>query len=112
MLDKGSKYDLIAAMRKNSVSKAKFNHAYASLYGHSGGWLSATCPHGVVYACKFLLRSASPRDYADILRSFKHIPTVNVADIANMIAKITNRLAPCTFTPFDGKIVEDSKENV
>ena len=55
----------------------------------------------------------SQHDYADILRSFKHIPTINVSDIANMIAKITNRLvAPGTFTPFDGKIAENTKENV
>ena len=50
--DKGSKFDMIERIRRMSMSKAEFNSVYAKIYGHSGGWLCATCPHHVVYAIK------------------------------------------------------------
>ncbi len=108
----GSKLDILCRLRDQSVSKAKFDHAYTKLYGHSGGWLSSTCPHNITYAVKFLLRSESPRDYIDVLRSMKHIPTVNIADIAHSIAKLGNRTVPGMFTPKEGRIAEDTPENL
>ena len=60
----------------------------------------------MTYATKFLLRGESPRDYSDILRSFKHVPTVNVVDFAHMVARITNRLVPGFFSPYEGRLTE------
>jgi len=102
------KLDMLCRLRSQSLSKAKFDHAYASLYGHSGGWLSSTCPHNITYAIKFLLRSESPRDYVDIFRSMAHVPTVNIADIANSIARLGNRISPGLFHPNEGRVVSVS----
>ncbi|CAG2222369.1 unnamed protein product [Mytilus edulis] len=51
-----------------------------------GGWLIAACPHSVVYAAKSLLRGESPRDFVDLMRSFKHRPNILICDIANRVA--------------------------
>ncbi len=108
----GSKLDMLCRLRDKSLSKAKFDHAYTKLYGHSGGWLSSTCPHNITYAVKFLLRSESPRDYVDILRSMKHVPTVNIADIAHSIAKMGNRIVPGMFSPNEGCLAEPTEDNI
>ncbi len=108
----GTKLDMLERMRQQSLSKAKFDHAYSALYDHSGGWLSSTCPHNVTYAVKFLLRSESPRDYVDILRSMRHIPTVNIADIANTIANLGNKLVPGLFSPNEGRIAPATDNNI
>ena len=58
MSDKGSKYDLIATMRKNSISKAKIQPCICfSIWSF---WWVVVCNMP-----SFLLRSESPRDYAD-----------------------------------------------
>ena len=99
----GSKLDMLCCLREKSLSKAKFGHAYTKLYGHSRGWLSSNCTHNITYAVKFLLRSESPRDYVNILRSMKHVPTVNIADIAHSIAKMGNTMVPGMYSPNEGR---------
>ena len=66
---------------------SKFRKIFSNIWGNSGGWLTFSCPHGVVYYLKFLLRSESSRDYIDGLLSMKHIPNVVVIDMAHIIAK-------------------------
>ncbi len=90
----------------------KFDHSYTKLYRHVGGCLSSTWPHIATYAVKFLLRSESRQDYIDTLRSVKHIPPVNIADIAHSVAKLRNRTAPGMFTPNESRLAEDTTENL
>ena len=56
------------------------------MWGHSGRWLSFSCPHGVVYYPKFLLRSESSRNYVDGLLSTEHLPNITDIDMAHIVA--------------------------
>lgn len=59
---------------------------------------------------KFLLRAESPRDYMDILRSFQHIPTVNIIDIAHSVAKLAKKIQPNMFSNHDGRLAHPTDE--
>ena len=50
---KGTKLDIIVLV-KNAVAKdeVKFKKAFTKMWGCSGGWVSGTCPHGVIYVPK------------------------------------------------------------
>jgi hypothetical protein len=109
---KGSKLDIIQLIIKASLGRLKFEEAYSKIHGHSGGWLSAVCPHNVVYGVKFLLRSESPRDYTDLMRSFKHVPTVNIIDIAHSVAKVSNDILPGMFPDNEGRLAAATPENI
>ena len=89
--DKGSNLDIVtrvrAALQKSST---KFNKMFKKLWGCSGGWLTVTCTHGIIYGVKVLVRAESPRDYIDILRSMKHRPNILVCDMAHMVAGVGN----------------------
>ena len=89
-----------------------FKKAFSKLWGCSGGWASATCPHGVVYALKFLLGFESPRDYIDMLLSMKYQPNITVVDVANIVAKHGNNRKKGMFHPFTGMVAEPTLENV
>ena len=45
-----------------------------------------TCTHVIIYGVTFLLRSESPRDYIDMLRSMTQIRNVLICDMAHMAA--------------------------
>ncbi|XP_076049595.1 uncharacterized protein LOC143030327 [Oratosquilla oratoria] len=110
---KGSRIDLLCQLRTHSMTKATFQHAYVALHNHSGGWVSSTCPHNVTYAVKFLLHAESPRDYCDILRSMKHVPTVNIAHIADSISKMADKaIQQDFFHPNSGRLSEATQEYV
>ena len=66
---------------------SKFRKIFSNIWGNSGGWLTFSCLHGVVYYLKFLLRSESSRDYIDDLLSMNHIPNAVVIDMAHIIAE-------------------------
>ena len=59
---------------------------YSKIWGHSGGWLSFSCPRGVVYYLKYLLRSKSSRDYVDGLLPMEHLPNITVSDMDHIVA--------------------------
>ena len=111
--DKGSKLDIInrvqAVLHRNNT---KFNKLFKKLWGCSGGWLTMTCTHGIIYGVKFLLRSESPRDYFDMLRSMKHRPNVLVCDMAHMVAALGNRHQDDFFSPLQGRVAESTAENI
>ena len=111
--DKGSKLDIINRV-KNALhgNDTKFNKLFKKLWGCSGGWLTVTCPHGIIYGVKFLLRSESPRDYIDMLRSMQHRPNVFVCDMAHMVAAQGNKYNESFFTPFEGRVAESTVENI
>ena len=111
--DKGSKLDIINRM-KGALERhnVKFNKVFKKLWGCSGGWLTMTCTHGIIYGVKFLLRSESPRDYIDMLRSMKHRPNVVICDMAHMVAVQGNRFQEDFFCPFEGRVAESTVENI
>ncbi|KAL3887374.1 hypothetical protein ACJMK2_027316, partial [Sinanodonta woodiana] len=108
----GSAMDMIVRMREKSVSKGPFDLAYEKVFGTSGGWVLGACPHGVVYAIKSLLRSESPRDYVDLLRSFKHRPNIIIADIAHLIASHGNKTQRNFFYPNEGRLAAPDDNNI
>ena len=111
--DKGSKLDIInRVQRALHGDKAKFNKIFKKLWGCSGGWLTITCPHGIIYGVNFLLRLESPIDYIDMLRSMQHRSNVFVCDMAHMVAVQSNRYKEDFFSPFIGRVVENTAENI
>ena len=77
-----------------------------------GGWLSASCPHKIVYALKFVLRTEGPRDYVDLLLSMRHQPNIFIVDMAHMFAAHGNNRMPGMFSPFEGRLVAHTEENI
>lgn len=70
--------------------------------------------HCTVYSIKFNLRVESPRDFADLLLSWKQIPNICVYDFARGLAAHTNLQEPnrLPFYPNEGRLAEPSEENV
>lgn len=87
------------------------NKLYSSL---SGGWAAILCPCGIVYSVKFLLRAESPRDFTDMLFSWKHIPNICIYDFARGLATHSNLRRPeaMPFTPFEGRLAESTENNI
>ena len=75
---KENKLDILSKI-KEVINKndAKFKKVFSKLRGHSGGRLSFSCPHGIIYYLKFLLRAESCRNYVDGLFSLRHQPNIN-----------------------------------
>ena len=110
---KGSKLDIIMQV-KNAMAKddSKFKKAFHKMWGSSGGWVSGTCPHGVIYALTFVLRAESPRDYIDLILSMAHQPNIIMSDMANMLVAHGNKRKTAMFSPFNGMVAEPTKVNV
>jgi len=110
---KGTKLDVVMQV-KHAISKddATFKKAFKQLWGCSGGWVSGTCPHGVIYALKFVLRAESPRDYVDLILSMEHQPNIIISDMANMVVAHGNKRERNMFSPFNGMVAEPTKSNV
>ncbi len=110
---KGTKLEIIVQI-KNSIGKdkEKFRKVFSKVWGRSGGWVSATCEHGVVYALKFVLRSESPRDFVDILLSMKHQPNIVIVDMAHMVVAHGNKRKNGMFSPFNGMVAAPTESNV
>ncbi len=72
------------------------------------------CPHGVVYSIKFNLRAESPRDFADLLLSWRHLPNVSVYDFARGLATHGNLRVPTTlpFQPYEGRLAASTQDTV
>lgn len=79
---------------------------------HLGGWAVITCPCGVVYSVKCNIRAESPRDYADLLLSWKHVPNVTVYDYPRGVASHANHRSNNLFNPFEGRLLQPSEENI
>ena len=60
------------------------------MWGQSGGWLTFSFPHGIVYYLKLILKSESCRDYVDGLISMKIWPNVVIVDMAHIDARHAN----------------------
>lgn len=136
--DKGSKLDCILRLREKINTRSGYDKVFSKIWGASGtvstlfnllhkmksiyngicmyvyvgGWLSASCPHKVVYALKFVLRAEGPRDYVDILMSMKYQPNVTIVDMAHMVAAHGCKRKSNMFHPYCGRLVESTKENI
>ncbi|CAG2238745.1 unnamed protein product [Mytilus edulis] len=108
----GSVLDLILKMRRIQSDKVNTTKSMRRFFGTTGGWVIGLCPHSVVYASKCLLRGESPRDFVDLLRSFKHQPNVVIVDVANKVASCGNRLRPVLFHPHERIVAGATEENV
>lgn len=79
-----------------------------------GGWAVVMCPCVIVYSIKCCLREERPRDFADILLSWKHIPKIFIYDFACGLATHTNHRCPetLTFTPNGGRLADPTDDNI
>ncbi|KAG1925878.1 hypothetical protein F2P79_025235 [Pimephales promelas] len=111
---KGSRMDLVSRLRAEMQNRQSYDKMFQKIWGASGGWSVILCPHGVVYSIKFNLRAESPRDFADLLLSWKHIPNVNVYDFARGLATHGNLRVPTAipFQPHEGRLAEPTPVNI
>lgn len=102
------------AIIRSSIKICNYNHKQLFKSLLAGGWSVILCPHGIVYSVKFNLRAESPRDFADLLLSWKHMPNVCVYDFARGLAAHTNLRVPdkLPFHPHEGRLAEPTEENV
>ena len=112
---------------KNAIANNdnNFKKLFSKLWGHSGGWLSFSCQHGIVYYLKFILRAKSPRDYVDGLLSLVYIPNIVVVDMAHIVAKhaTSSRKDDAKyygkgdkegniFNPFNGRVADPEDQDI
>ncbi|XP_041840399.1 LOW QUALITY PROTEIN: uncharacterized protein LOC121639302, partial [Melanotaenia boesemani] len=109
---RGSKVDLVIRLSEKMSNRVTYNKVFEKVWGASGGWAVITCPCGVVYSVKFNLRAESPRDFVDLLLSWKHLPNISVYDYAKGLAVHANRRQPGIFDPFQGRLLDPSIENI
>nr|XP_021331346.1 uncharacterized protein LOC101886291 isoform X4 [Danio rerio] len=83
-----------------------------SLMGFDYVFLTICLSCGIVYSIKCNLRAESPRDFADMLLSWEHLPNVVIYDFARGLSTHTNLRQPITFTPFEGRLLEPTTENI
>ena len=110
--NKLSRMNCIVRLKDALKDKVRIDKFFFKLWNSSGGLLTGTCPHGVVYAFKSLLMPESPRDIGDVLLSMKFPPTIVISDIPHMVAGHVNRRSENFFYPHSGRVVEPSETNI
>ncbi|KAL1268435.1 hypothetical protein QQF64_033798 [Cirrhinus molitorella] len=95
-------------------SRQTYDKVFEKIWGASGGWAVVMCPCGIVYSIKCCLRAESPRDFSDILLSWKHIPNIVIYVFARGLATHTNLRYPeaLTFTPHEGRLADPTDDNI
>lgn len=78
----------------------------------TGGFLTASCPHKIIYAVKPLVRAESVRDHVDVVLSLAHVPTITINDMPNMTARHGNCRIPELFSPHEGRLAEATEETL
>ena len=71
-----------------------------------------TCPHGICYGLKWLLRHEGPRDHVDMIMNLAAVPNVVVVDMANMVVVHARNRGYNVFQPFDGRVAECTPDNI
>uniref|UniRef100_A0AAV2M5B5 HMG domain-containing protein n=1 Tax=Knipowitschia caucasica TaxID=637954 RepID=A0AAV2M5B5_KNICA len=94
---KGSKVDLVIRLSEKMSNRVTYNKVFEKVWGAS---------------VKFNLRAESPRDFVDLLLSWKHFPNMSVYDYARGLALHANRRQPGIFDPFQGRLLDPTPENV
>ncbi|XP_071948919.1 HMG domain-containing protein 3-like [Antedon mediterranea] len=109
----GSKHDIVLRIRSHLSKDSVFNKVFSNVWGASGGWLSASCPHRIVYGVKFLVRAERPRDHVDLIKSFAKQPPVIICDMPHMVARHGNkRTKGKMFKPHEGRLLEPTEQNI
>ncbi|KAK0151944.1 HMG domain-containing protein 3 [Merluccius polli] len=110
----GSKMDLVIRLKDQMKSRSAFDKVFQKVWGASGGWAVIMCPCGIINSIKFNVRAESPRDYCDMLLSFKHFPIVVIYDFARGLATHCNLREPLKipFQPNEGRVAEVTPENL
>ena len=107
-----TKVNCIVKLKSASTAKVKIDKFFLKVWHSSGGLLICTCPHGVTYGFKSLLKPESPRDIGDMLLSMKHPPNIVISDIPHMLAGHLNKRCPNFFNPHSGRVVEPTEDNI
>ncbi|XP_032363147.1 uncharacterized protein LOC116675469 [Etheostoma spectabile] len=102
----GSKKDLILRLRTEMQNRQAYDKVFQKIWGASGGLAAIMCPCGVLYSLKFNIRAEGPRDFADMLLSWKHMPNISVYDFAQGLVNHTNVRVPENppFQPNEGRL--------
>ena len=103
--DKLTRIDCISRLKSAIQSVANIDKLFFKIWQASGGILTGTCIHGIVYSFKCVLKAESPRDYADILLTMKHPPNI-------VLAAHINKRSPNFFDPYTGRVADPSEENI
>ena len=106
--EKMTKIDCISRLKSAVQSVTNIDKLFFKVWQASGGLLTCTCVHGIVYGFKCLLKAESPRDYGDILLSMKHPPNVVISDIPHMLAAHLNKRCTDFFNPYAGRVASPS----
>ncbi|XP_059917173.1 uncharacterized protein LOC132464678 isoform X1 [Gadus macrocephalus] len=111
---RGSRMDLIFRLKDEMKTPESFEKVFQKIWGASGGWAAILCPCGIVYSLKGLLRAGSPRDFADLLLSWAHVPNKVVYDFSSVLARQMNLRAPesVPFAPHEGRLVAPTTQNI
>ncbi|XP_034077664.1 uncharacterized protein LOC117549689 [Gymnodraco acuticeps] len=111
---KGSRDDLVNRLREEMKTRHGYDKIFQKIWGASGGWSVILCPHGVVYSLKFNLRAESPRDFTDLLLSWKHLPNASIYDFARGLATHANLRIPASlpFKPHEGRLAASTHDNI
>ena len=65
----------------------------------------------MIYTAKCLIRGKSPRDFVNLLISFKYQTNVVVVDMANKVAACGNRIVKKMFQPNECRVAKATEEN-
>ncbi|XP_051787215.1 uncharacterized protein LOC114656598 [Erpetoichthys calabaricus] len=111
---KGSKMDLVMRLRSKMQTRSTYDKVFQKVWGASGGWAVIMCPCGVVYSVKFNIRAESPKDYADMLLYWMHIPNMVVYDFARGLVNHCKLREPerPLFNPNEGQLAEATCDNI
>ena len=107
-----TRIDCVARLKSAVQSVAEIDTLFFKVWQASGGTVTATCPHGIVYAVNNLLRAESPRDIRDIILSMRYPPNIVISDIPHMVAAHVNKRSPNFFNPNAGRVTEPTEENI
>ncbi|XP_034055086.1 uncharacterized protein LOC117534921 isoform X2 [Gymnodraco acuticeps] len=110
----GSRSDLLLRLSDEMKSRQTYDKVFQKIWAASGGWAVIMCPCGIVYSIKCNFRAESPRDFTDILLSWKHMPNIVIYDFARGLATHMNLREPekLPFTPFDGRLMAPTPDNI
>ncbi|XP_048015441.1 uncharacterized protein LOC125247933 [Megalobrama amblycephala] len=110
----GSRTDLLLRLSQEMKSREAYDKVFEKIWAASGGWAVIMCPCGIVYSLKCNIRAESPRDFADMLLSWKHMPNIVIYDFARGLSTHTNLRQPQTipFSPFEGRLMDPTAENI
>ena len=107
-----TKFACIAKLKTLIENNTSFNKTFFKIWHASGGIVNATCPHGVIYCSKWLLKAESARDVVDILFSIIHPPNIIISDMAPMVAAHGNKRWKSFFNPYNGRAHPPTEENI